>query len=513
MKNKLYILFFASLFGVCGCTKYLDLPPKSEASGEQIWSTAEGCRQLLGGGYAKLRKTLINENSFHSYGDLPSQCVFQENQWNWKNISAGEWAGAYHAYLPHLMNWKNFYQVITTVNTLLYHVNDVPATEFDKDALAGERERKKIAGEANFIYAYTYFWLVRIWGDVPLVKEAFESADQALEDGSTVGRKQSPADEVLTYVLRRLDNAVVDLDFLANGDDGYGVTADKASALALRAHILLWLANMKESEAEKRELIQKADESLALLIANSGRTLVDYSDRQAVYDMFDGVDSESIFELNVSILQDESFWVNEVINSIHGFTVWKEEFKIGTGHLVVADFARSTGLYDVKDIRRNLFFENFGNSNTSDKFPPMLTKYATGIQPDPATPNRFYANSNVTLLRLSDAYLLRAEAQYKLGNYGQARNILNIFRERAKTGVFLGGNDELGVEIFRERARELVGEGHSAFDRIRNDYWEGCSWANPDRIAKKGMYWPVDMPKLLPNNRELVQVPYWQGKL
>ena len=260
-----------------------------------------------------------------------------------------------------------------------------------------------------------------------------------------------------------------------------------------------------------------ADDCLATVIAESGRSLVDYSDENAVTQMFEGRSSEGIFELNVSIDQSETYWMNYGWH-IHARTWWSENYTNTSltgspqSNLMVADASLSQALYSERDIRRELFFENFGNSNTHTTQPPMLKKYSTGQQEDPNNKGAYFANSNVLLMRLTGIYLLRAEALYKLGRTGNARSLLNEIRNRAGIGNFNGSDADLLGAIFDERARELVGEGQIAFDRIRNDYWEGCSWYSTERISKKGQYWPVHTD-LFSANRELVQIPYWQGQI
>lgn len=513
--KKIYIILLPLLLSFGGCTNYLELNPESQANGEQIWKTAEGCRQMLSGGYSLFRKTMLHDNPFYVYGDLPSDCVLKANEWNWLSIHEGKWDGSYSAYLSYTANWTSFYQVITTVNTLLKHIDAVEAREFNKDAEEGDKEKRQIAAEANFLYAYANFWLVRIWNDVPLVKEAFESVDQAMQDGSTIGRAQSDPKEVLEYSLKRLDAAIVNLEYNTPGDDNWGVRADKGAALALKGHICMWLAYLYDGATKATDYLKTADECLDMVITLGNRELVDYSDANEVYNMFEGKGKEAVFELNVSIDQNESFWLNYPNRQVHCKTYWREEFKnkIGVDRLIVADATWSTDLYDEIDIRRNLFFENFGNGNTDAVVPPVMLKYSTGLQKDPNDENQYFANSNVALMRLTDVYLLRAEALCKLGRNGQARQLLNVIRKRAGIGNYSGSDADLKAAIFNERARELVGEGHSAFDRIRNNYWEGCTWANTERLQKKGCFWPIDIPNLYSSNRALKQNPWWQGKI
>ncbi len=515
--NKLIIAFIMlGMFSFSGCQKYLDLDPLSKANGEQIWGTASGTRQLLAGTYSLFRRTLLTERPFYLYGDLPSQTVLVHNHWIPNYAYSGNYVGAY--LYDWWVDWTPYYQIITTASTILNHIDDLSDADFNEDTDTGHEEKMQIKAEAHFLYAYTYFWLTRIYCDVPLVKESIESVDQALSEGSTIGKAQSSQQDILEYCLEHLDAAIVNLDYTSSTSDQYAIRADKAAALSLKADVCLWLANCyKDDNTKYIELVQMADDCLATVIAESGRSLVDYSDENAVTQMFEGRSSEGIFELNVSIDQSETYWMNYGWH-IHARTWWSENYTNTSltgspqSNLMVADASLSQALYSERDIRRELFFENFGNSNTHTTQPPMLKKYSTGQQEDPNNKGAYFANSNVLLMRLTGIYLLRAEALYKLGRTGNARSLLNEIRNRAGIGNFNGSDADLLGAIFDERARELVGEGQIAFDRIRNDYWEGCSWYSTERISKKGQYWPVHTD-LFSANRELVQIPYWQGQI
>ena len=513
IKKIIAVALTITLFS--GCQKYLDLDPLSKANGEKIWGTALGSRQLLAGNYSLLRRTLLTERPFYLYSDLPSGAVLVGNSWTREGLHTK--GNFYGAYLESYSDWSPWFKIVTTSNTLLNHIDDVPAEDFNKDETTGLKEKMKIKGEAHFLYAYTYFWLTRIHGDVPLIKESIESVDQALSAGATIGSAQSPQKDVLEYCLKHINAAIVNLDYDAPTSDTWAVRADKAAALSLKADICLWLANHHKGEGRYTELVEMADESLASVIAQGGRTLVDYNNPEAVNNMFEGQSSEGIFELNVSIEQNETYWMNYA-DGIHAVTWWTENYTHSSANrkpesnLIVPDAILAPALYPELDIRREIFIANFGNTNKDTKTPPMLRKYSTGIQEDPNNKGAFFANSNVMLMRLSGIILLRAEALCKLGRSGNARTLLNEIRNRSGIGNFMGSDGELLGGIFDERARELVGEGHSAFDRIRCEYWIGCEWYTAERIAKKGQYWPVN-PALFSANRDLVQVPWWSGKV
>lgn len=400
MKNTIKIVLLTFVICTCGCAKYLDLDPLNKANGEQIWGNPTGCRQLLSGTYGIFRKTLLTDRPFYVYGDLPAQTVLKPNDWAWRELTEGKFAGVFAepSWGKYWADWSPFYKVIDAANTLSEHVLDVQDKEFNKDETEGNKEKRSIKAQADFLYAYTNFYLTRIWGDVPLVKEAFESADQALQDGSTVGRKQSSEKDVLEYTLTRLEDAINNLDYNTPDAAGWAVTADKAAAEVLKAHICLWLANSYKGEAREHELFVMAESALSSAIEHGNRSLADYSNAADVIRMFEGKSSEGIFELNISVEQSESFWMNDDnFNIVHNHTYWRESFegKSSPQYTAVVDKDWAPALYPADDLRRALFFESFGNENDDKKHPGVLKKYAAGMQEDPLNEGRFFAEANV----------------------------------------------------------------------------------------------------------------------
>ena len=79
---------------------------------------------------------------------------------------------------------------------------------------------------------------------------------------------------------------------------------------------------------------------------------------------------------------------------------------------------------------------------------------------------KFQGDAGVILIRLSEMYLIRAEANVRLGNDAQAITDLNMIRTRAGLEALADDSDIL-EEIFLERRRELAFEGHLLFDLMR----------------------------------------------
>lgn len=87
--------------------------------------------------------------------------------------------------------------------------------------------------------------------------------------------------------------------------------------------------------------------------------------------------------------------------------------------------------------------------------------YAQGGTPSDAT----FADTDIPLFRLAEAYLTRAEANYRLGNPEEAKNDLNIIRSRANADPFDQSISEM--DIINEWCREFYMEGRRRSDLVR----------------------------------------------
>lgn len=97
--------------------------------------------------------------------------------------------------------------------------------------------------------------------------------------------------------------------------------------------------------------------------------------------------------------------------------------------------------------------------------------------------------------RLAEIYLIRAEANAKIGNSGASLNDVNLIRKRAGipqaglwTSANLNGKTVLDV-VLDERQLELAWEGHRKFDVFRNGYtldrhYPGTHYANSNSFLE-----------------------------
>ena len=84
--------------------------------------------------------------------------------------------------LSKITNWKGYYQVIQSANILLSKLDEgIPGVD--------GADKERYIAEAKFIRAFTYFWMVRLYGDVVYYTEPYFSQSIGRENMVSVLNK------------------------------------------------------------------------------------------------------------------------------------------------------------------------------------------------------------------------------------------------------------------------------------------------------------------------------------
>ncbi|MDY7394599.1 RagB/SusD family nutrient uptake outer membrane protein [Aureibaculum sp. 2210JD6-5] len=502
-----FIVFLSSIYS---CTDILDQEPLNITHPNVFWDSQPNAEQALAGSYSLFKYAMTVQASFIFWGELPGMTFMNSRNWIANYVEgSGNYVLPYRGYSR---DWKYFYRAANWALTIEKYVEDMP-----DDLFTSKEEKDRIIGEAAFVRGLSYYWMARIWGDVPIITESVESSSQLLgEDGYIVRVPRSNELEVLDHALEATNKAIGLLQYSSPGSPTWAITANKASAEALKAGLTLWYASRDNGNTE---MIQQSIDAATSVINNSGAELIDYVNEGK--DGFDamciGQSKTGLFEINMSAAMNESFRMSNSDSYYTGLTlnapIWKNE-NTNVAPTIDPDFYGKQMMNEdpdrENDVRKELFFYDYESSTNS--FP---LKYSHS-SPDPNSEDNYalFSESNILLFRMADMYLLRAEAYARSGNAGLAVADLNMVRSKANVPDYMGDTDKetLMKVIFDERAIEFVGEGKSAYDRIRMEYYEGVPWMNQSRIAKKGYFWPVD-PSIISNNPSIVQTEYWRGAL
>ncbi len=304
------------------------------------------------------------------------------------------------------VTWLSSYEAINTVNNVLNALDVVDADD-----------RDRVEGEARFIRGLLYFDLVRFYAQPYAAGGGNDQAGVPLvltpTDVITADNNVSRASVQAVYdqVLSDLTTAA---DLLPETN---GIFANSYTATALLARVYLQQGNYAAARDAADTMIE------------SGRYMLtaDYASA-----FMNGSNStEDIFAIQVSS-QDG---VNNLTTfySIPDFGGRDGDIEILPAHLA---------LYEEDDQRLALFFERGGATYTG-KFNDQF--------------------ANVTIIRLAEMYLIRAEANERLDTEVGATPLEDINRIRNRSG--LDDLDEVDLEyILDERRRELAFEGFRIHD-------------------------------------------------
>jgi len=490
-----FLLICMVLMSVSSCKKFLEEKPQSNSSDANYWLTEAQGNSAIAGGYSLLRKAL-NDGLFHyAHGDLPTDEFSSERAIggeDWQFVQNMEWytavpsASTYRP-LMKLRRFDNFYSAINWANRCIAGIPTIPVSGYKSDA---EAKKRQFLGEAYFIRAFSYFYMGRVFGGVPIINDQSSSEEVDLNS-----YRRSTEAEVFAKATSdaKIAQSYLTWDYSTSADRA--VRANKGAVLALLAHIYAWQGNYA------------ACETVADSVVNSGT--YGYVDRANYLAVFKGQSTEGIFEIAQNSANEATG-----LGGIGTFLLKSPYLTTNTGTTVWP--------LDTVTVKQNLFTDQddlrrkngFGLFNTAD---PVCIKYSNITYTSSISP---LTMNNIIVFRLSDIALLEAEAQAAQGKNPQARILLNNIRTLAGLGVSTASDSDLFSAIIEERGRELFMEGHRFYDlvrlaRVKGIYKFGNSSSNKINATEfqAGKYfWPID-PVLVQANALFTQTPFWAARM
>jgi len=424
-KNKVLILLAALAFSA-GCEKWLDLIPPQGLIRQEFWQTKEDVDAVVMGAYETFASM---DDMLFRYGELRADLVTGD-----VNLGEGERMVAESNIYPDnwLCNWEDFYKVINYCNEI---IKNAPLVR-EIDNTFTDYQLQGYLSEAYFLRGLAYFYLVRIFMDVPYVTEPTETDDADVYPAKMAG------DELLRLVLEDLDNI---RRFATT--DGYQTLAEirgratKASIDALMADISLWLFEYEDVITYVERI--EANEEYELLPGARWFEL-----------FYPGNSLEGIFEFQFDDQLNQP-------NSLYGMTQ-RLSYSYDPSQKAIEMF----GIEFSKEFVRgqDATIRKYGE----DDF--IIWKYV-GRAPDGETvrSGSVQRSCNWIVYRLADVMLMKAEALSQLGRYGEALEIINEIRSRADVTSLSLPDSPVAYEdaILQERALELAFEGKRWFDLVR----------------------------------------------
>lgn len=356
--------------------------------------------------------------------------------------------------------WNDYFQGVNRANVLL---QKLPAVPMD-DGL-----KARFTAEAKTLRAYYYFELVRLFGNIPLITVPLLTSE-------IYNVPQTTPAEVYAQIEIDLNEAIPDLPMTITNLDTDGGRFSQGSVKALLGKVYLYEGKNEQAAAQ----LVDVNGTPGATSPYGYQLLANYAD---LFNGTVGFNTEGIIEIastsaanvdygNWGGGQNEGNTVNQMVGP-RGFSL--------TDGSDAPDYAGgwsfntvTTDLYTAMqgDPRMDATISNLAalqaegkvnytpaNQDTGyflKKFMPLKSDVTTGG----GATELNYAQ-NVYVMRLSDSYLMEAEALG--GNGARAQALLDAVRDRVGLPSVPVSLDA----IMTERRLELAGEGHRWFDLVR----------------------------------------------
>lgn len=433
MKKINIILTILGIVLLASCEDFLDVKPSNYAAAETSITNAADAKVAINGLMRKMTSSSYYGRNFVIYGDAKGGDFAVRSQ--------GRGLDYYYSFNHSATSgsgsgfWTQIYDCILQANNLIKNIEKIEEAGDGTTALSGYK------GQALTARALMYFDLVRLYGKpynmdkasfgVPLVLEPLDASAQPTRES---------VEAVYTQILKDLTDAAPLLS--KSVTKGYiNYYANKA----IEARVHMFMDNFSSALTAAEEVISSGKYTL-------------YDNDKWVDSWSSEFGSESIFEL--AIYPAEA----DLGNSSLGYYLLRLNIVSGAaGWFMASDYFLERLGEDPTDVRWGIM----DYDESSDTRFGSCRKYAgVDLKGDKGSSA---SAVNVKVIRLSEIYLLAAEAALKIPTPDKvkAATYLNAIRKRAPA---LTPSTDATVTldmIVEERSKELFMEGHRYFDLIR----------------------------------------------
>lgn len=508
---KLSLLLFTVLFLQTGCdlisSDTLNENPPHIVTTDDIYKDLAGFEAGLNGLYAVVRQ----EMELGGFNRLPAEIAYgngtdvlsansalRDDSFSRIAENYGDVVNPRDPWLTRYFEW--LYRIINSSNSI---INQAAEREINWE---GDHNRNRIVGEARAIRAWAYRHLTNNFGDVPL------NLDEASGETIRTDWTRTPVNEVRQQII----------DDLLFAEAHIPVEQSMQGRLT-RGAVQHYLSEMYLVLKDYQSALQWADRAIntpeyQLITERYGVRL----DQEGIPFM----DMHIQGNRNRNAGNTEALWVfqfayDEVGGGSHGYrnvhmSRYASIVEGGVNPIRVTPIRGGTGstrasltnfminLYEPNDDRgSNLAIRKYFILKDADQNAPfgadrLPDGYAYGdtlwmdwgheVGVNEITPNNrinvrrpfsrkvegvnpndlmaWASANNVIRLRLADTYMLKAEAQYRLGDLNGAAETINIIRQRSNASSISANQVDIDF-ILDERARELVWEEDRRYHLIR----------------------------------------------
>lgn len=486
--KKIYYPILAIFFSLAvSCNDFLELEPQGQENSGNYMNTEENAIKVINGIYDLLSQTEGRGPDgiwmSHHY-DFHFASIATDDAVKGSKLSDSPELAEIESFQAQTGNsicdafWIHGFWGVSRCN---YAIQNLPG------ATIGESIKNRLLGESYFLRAYHYIYLLHHFGGVPLFSEPLNPSEFGKVQRSSIH-------DTFEFINSDLENAINLLPEKSEYSASDMGRATKGAARALLAKTMMYQigidAESTKTWANVYELTSAIINSGEYSLVSNYATLFEYENKNS---------SESVFEIQAAegTASDSPASVGNAYPLYQGNRVSNTDANVGWGFhnptqdLVSAfdptDPRLSSTVYGIGFNGEVLYGQqmkfdrseqgsNYLNRKATLPFKPTLTKAA---------------NKNIIILRYAEVLLIHAEAAYNTGKETEARQYLNMVRERARKSSYCKGyvsGDADGYvmpvatpnvanitssgttllnAIWKERRLELAMESNRMWDLIR----------------------------------------------
>jgi len=445
---------------VAGCKKLIVVPPPvTQLSSDNVYDNNSTASAVLTGIYTQLSGGQPTPSG--ALGDIGHISLLSSLSADELTVQGGN-ANTATALLPYYQNALipgNPNSDETTIFSDAYRYIHVVNLALEKMAASKKLTpgvRQQLIGEAEFLRAFFYFYLVNLYGDIPL------TISSDYEVNSLLAR--IPQAIVYAQIKSDLINAQTQLTSGYVASDAMTATSErlrpnKWAATALLARIYLYNGKYDSAELEA-----------GVVISNS---------------LYDTVSLNGVFLKN----SKEAIWQLQPVNlgwNTNDARVFALPATGPTSNSFYPVYLNRalTGNFEPGDQRRTKWIDSVIVGDSTYFFP---FKYKSAALNAPVTEYEM-------VLRLGEQYLIRAEARARENNFAGACADLNMIRVRAGLpAILLNDQSSLLSEIMHERRVELFTEWGQRWLDLKRSRQVDAVMGFPENVCtQKGGSWNSD---------------------
>ncbi|TCC89088.1 RagB/SusD family nutrient uptake outer membrane protein [Pedobacter frigiditerrae] len=516
MKTIKYICILTLFLTMGSCKKFLDEKPVAQVKISDFYRSKFDIDAATAGMYSSFQQTMVGEGQYldryHYWGDFRSDNFDRFLSYTTTHVTEI----AMNAITPdnNFADWSRLYTVIARANSNIKYIPGVQSLD---------QNVTPAVVNANLMQSYAmramcYFYIIRVWGDAPIWLEPYEdvqvNAERPRESAAKILDEVVIKDLTTAYGLavKNQTAAVYSINegaICAALADAYMWKKDYANAI-------IWIKNLFKAKSPKG-------------IVYAGTSDANLEPTATWKNIFTSptTSPETIWSLHWD------FVANGCACNVISFTQNNKTFQVDPLLYTKYFFPHSQAVRPNTDIRPKQTLDLYTVANPANNNRDRFVKwYASPTNPTAATStaelNQFYTQQApvyLTMYRLSDMYLLYAEALNGSNDLPNALRYLNFIRKRATLTEYLATDPKVSTKeamenaILEERQYELIGEGKRWFDLVRtNKVKEIMDPVLKDRQARNGntdlagfgdirrTLWPISRA-VMNSNKKLVQNP------